>query len=68
MPFNLKRLRRRLQDLRVGRVVVKKRGSPLEPEELERALALDGSEWRILVLTRVNGRHAVLICSGPEGR
>jgi SAM-dependent methyltransferase len=68
MPFNLKRLRRRLQDLRVGRVVVKKRGSPLEPEELERTLALDGSEQRVLVLTRVNGRHAVLICSGPEGR
>jgi SAM-dependent methyltransferase len=62
LPFNLKSLKRRLRALHVGAVVVKKRGSPLDPQELEHALSLDGSEQRTLVLTHVLGRHAVLIC------
>ena len=36
LPFNLKKLRAYLRARNVGRVVVKKRGSPLEPEELIR--------------------------------
>jgi len=77
-PFNLQALRRRLRELGVGGVVVKKRGSPLDPQELERLLHLDArvdarvdtpadgraaSARRTLVLTHVIGRHAVLICS-----
>jgi len=64
-PFNLKTLRRRLRELGVGRLTVKKRGSPLDPEEALRLLAPRGPEERVLVLTRVNGRHSALICSGP---
>jgi SAM-dependent methyltransferase len=62
LPFNLKRLRERLRALGVGEVVIKKRGSPLDPPALARALRLTGPLRRILVLTRVGGRHAVLIC------
>lgn len=62
LPFNLKRLRARLRALDVGEVVVKKRGSPLDPLALQRMLRLDGSQRRILVLTRVRGLHTVLIC------
>jgi len=62
LPFNLKALQRRLRALRVGRVVVKTRASPLDPQQLERLLKLDGPEERVLVLTRVLGRHAALIC------
>jgi hypothetical protein len=63
LPFNLKALRARLRALRVGRVVVKKRGSPLDPQQLERDLRLDGEgEERVLVLTRVRGRHAAILC------
>ncbi|HEY8490763.1 MAG TPA: methyltransferase domain-containing protein [Dehalococcoidia bacterium] len=62
LPFGLKRLNARLRALGVGQVVVKKRGSPLDPEDLRRRLRLDGPERRTLVLTHVRGRHAVLIC------
>ncbi len=62
MPFNLKQLRRRLRALDIGHVVVKTRASPLDPQELGRSLRLEGSGERILVLTRVLGRHSVLIC------
>lgn len=66
MPFNLKRLRQRLRELDVGSVVVKKRASPLDPQELERALRLSGKQQRTLVLTRVLGRHSVLICDASR--
>jgi hypothetical protein len=61
LPFHLKRLRERLRELRVGRVVVKKRGSPLDPAMLTRQLRLAGTESRVLFLTRVAGRPFVLI-------
>jgi hypothetical protein len=66
MPFGLKRLRDWLRAHSVGRVVIKKRGSPLEPEELERQLRLKGEESRILFLTQVAGKHSVLV-GGPVG-
>lgn len=65
LPFSLKRLRQRLRELSVGEAVIKKRGSPLDVRELARALRLNGTERRLLVLTRVQGRHAVLICEAP---
>jgi hypothetical protein len=48
----------------VGRVVVKKRGSPLDPQELERALKLKGprDHEKVVVLTQVRGIHTALIC------
>jgi hypothetical protein len=61
MPFGLKRLREWLRARSVGEVTVKKRGSPIEPEDLARRLRLRGEERRILFLTRVNGKHSVLI-------
>jgi SAM-dependent methyltransferase len=61
MPFNLKKLRAYLRARNVGRVVVKKRGSPLEPEGLIRRLRLRGEEERVLFLTRLDGRPSVLV-------
>jgi SAM-dependent methyltransferase len=61
MPFGLKRLREWLRARGVGRVTVKKRGSPLEPEELQRQLRLRGEASRILFLTKVDGKPYVLI-------
>jgi hypothetical protein len=60
-PFQLKRLRHYLRQHDVGQVTIKKRGSPLEPEELQRQLRLKGSQHRILFLTQVKGETAVLI-------
>jgi hypothetical protein len=44
-PFGLKRLRAYLREQGVGRIIVKKRGSPLEPDDLIRELRLKG--WLI---------------------
>ena len=61
MPFQLKRLRERLRALGVGRLTVKKRGSPLEPASLIKQLRLSGPEERIIFLTHVDGKPFVLI-------
>ena len=61
-PFQLKRLRAYLRARGVGRVTVKKRGSPLEPEALIKKLRLKGEESRVVVLTHLRGRPIVVIC------
>lgn len=61
MPFHLKQLRHALRERGVGRVTVKKRGSPLEPETLQRRLRLEGEAHAILFLTHVQGEPYVLI-------
>lgn len=63
MPFNLKKLRAYLRERNVGRVTVKKRGSPLTPEELTRKLKLKGDEARTVVLTRHDDMPIVLMCA-----
>lgn len=63
MPFHLKRLRAYLRDHNVGRVTVKKRGSPITPEELTARLKLRGTESRTLILTRFQGQSIVIICA-----
>ncbi len=64
MPFNVKKLNVRLRELGVGRVIVKKRGSPVEPQELQKKLKLSGAGEMIVVLTHVLGRPSILLCSG----
>lgn len=61
LPFQLKRLRAWLRGHDVGQVTVKKRGSPLEPQELQRQLRLQGSRSAILFLTHVRGAPYVLV-------
>ncbi|MGI8552878.1 MAG: class I SAM-dependent methyltransferase [Dehalococcoidia bacterium] len=63
-PFNLKRLKARLRQLGVGRVTVRKRGSPLDPEALERRLRGEGINTRVLILTRLRGVLIAIICRG----
>jgi hypothetical protein len=62
LPFGVKRLRAYLRQRGVGRVVVKKRGSPLQPEELAHALHLKGDQERVVFLTHLRGRPIVVIC------
>ncbi|MBV9788381.1 MAG: SAM-dependent methyltransferase, partial [Chloroflexi bacterium] len=62
MAFNLKRLRSRLRELDVGQVVVKKRGSPIDPQVLEKQLRLQGSQALTIVLTHVQGQPSVILC------
>jgi hypothetical protein len=62
LGFQLKRLRAHLRARGIGRVTVKKRGSPIAPEDLIRQLRLDGEgEERILILTHIAGAPSVII-------
>jgi hypothetical protein len=63
MPFQLKKLRAYLRERDIGRVTVKKRGSPLSPEELIGKLRLKGDNVCTLVLTRLKGEPIVIICA-----
>ena len=65
LPFGLKRLRARLRALDAGAVTVKKRGSPLDTDALARQLSGDGARPLVVVLTKVAGQPAALICEGP---
>jgi hypothetical protein len=60
-PFQLKRLRHYLRERQVGRVTIKKRGSPLDPDQLRTQLRLTGYNHRIIFLTQVGGEPTVLI-------
>lgn len=60
-PFQLKRLRSYLRERGIGRVTVKKRGSPLQPEELIHSLRLSGEQERLLFLTHLRGRPIVVV-------
>jgi SAM-dependent methyltransferase len=66
-PFSLKRLRAALRQRGVTKVVVKKRGSPLQPEALIRELRLkndhsSGRTERIIFLTHLRGQPIVVLC------
>ena len=61
MPFALKSLRERLRALDAGPLVVKKRGTAVEPEELRRRLRLTGSREVTVVLTRNAGRQVAML-------
>jgi len=60
-PFGLKKLRAYLRQRNVGRLTVKKRGSPLQPETLIRDLRLSGEAERVVFLTHLRGRPIVVI-------
>ena len=67
MTFQLKRLRAYLREHNVGRLTVKKRGSPLVPEELIQQLRLEGEEEKTLFLTQLRGEPIVIV-AGAEIR
>ncbi len=69
LPFNLKHLRDILRQRKVGRVTVKKRGSPLEPQALVRDLRLKGEQERVIFLTHFLGKPIVILAAaGPLGK
>jgi hypothetical protein len=62
IPWNLKRLRQYLRERGIGHTVIKKRGSPIDPQVLERQLRLEGDGAATLILTHVQGKPSVLVC------
>jgi hypothetical protein len=67
LPFGLKPLRERLRAHDAGPLVVKKRGTAVEPEVLRKQLKLTGSREVTVVLTRAAGRQVAMIVR-PVGR
>jgi SAM-dependent methyltransferase len=67
LPFSLKKLRALLRVRGIGHVVVKKRGSPIEPETLARQLRGPGTGSAVVVVTRVAGAPTVLVCEPLSG-
>jgi len=63
--FNVKRLRSYLRERNVGQIAVKKRGSPLQPQELIRMLRLKGDNQRVVFLTHLNGVPIIIVCYPP---
>ena len=63
--FNVKRLREYLRARNVGEITVKKRGSPLQPEELIRMLRLHGDNQRVVFLTHLDGAPITIVCFQP---
>lgn len=68
MPFSLKGLRARLRELGAGTITVKKRGSPLDSDQLARQLSRPDGRPLVVVLTKSADRPVVLICEPPLGR
>ena len=62
LPFNLKAINKRLRALDAGKIIVKKRGVPFEPAEIEHRLKVDGRREFLLVLTRISEKPHALIC------
>lgn len=61
LPFGLKRLREVLRAYDAGPLVVKKRGTAVEPDVLRRQLRLTGSREVTVVLTRSAGQQVAMV-------
>lgn len=62
MAFDRKKLKARLQELGIGILEIKKRGSDVVPEALRKELQLKGKRAATLIVTRVGDSHRALIC------
>ena len=65
LPFSLKRLRVVLRELDAGPITVKKRGSPLDSDQLARQLSQSDGRPLVVVLTQSVGRPVAIICDPP---
>ena len=65
LPWNLKQLRHVLRDADIGVVDIRKRGSAVDVDEIQRKLKLTGARAATVVLTRVSDRPWMLVCTDP---
>ena len=61
-PYGRKRLQEALMRRGAGRVIIKKRGFPQEPDEVRKQLTLRGTQEVIVVLARVGTGHQTFLC------
>ena len=65
-PWSLARLKQMLRDLDVGTVDIRKRGSAVDVDEIQRRLKLTGRRAATVVLTRVANRQWTMVCFAPD--
>jgi hypothetical protein len=61
LPLDERTIKRRLRDLGIGTLEVKKRGADVDPAAFRKRMSLSGRGAATIVLTRVAGRHAALL-------
>jgi hypothetical protein len=66
LPFGLKALRRRLREMGIGRVTIKKRGSPVDVKDFARRLKLREGEEATVILTRARSRPITIIADSID--
>jgi SAM-dependent methyltransferase len=62
LPFHLKTLRRRLRELHIGILEIKKRGVALDPDAFRRRLKLSGDGSKTLIVTRIGDKPVAYLC------
>jgi hypothetical protein len=60
--FGLKRVQGYLKEAGIGRLEIKKRRFPIEPDDLRRRLKLVGEGEATLILTRIAEKPTVIVC------
>jgi hypothetical protein len=68
LAFNRKTLRRRLRELGVGVLEIKKRGVALDPDAFRRELKLKGIHSKTLIVTRIGDRPVAYLCQRTKTR
>jgi SAM-dependent methyltransferase len=63
LPWNLNRLREALRARDVGSVDIRKRGSAVDVDDIQRRLKLTGTRPATVVLTRMMGKPWALVCT-----
>ena len=66
LPFGLKKLKALVRERGIGTLVIKKRGSAIEPEELRKKVKPEGANSAVVVLTRAAG-SPVMMLGQPAG-
>jgi SAM-dependent methyltransferase len=62
LPWSLKHLNSFLRDNEIGKVIIKKRGFPMLPDQVEKKLKLKGNKNATIILTRIKNKHFSIIC------
>lgn len=67
LPLDVKRIAKRMSELDIGTLEIKKRGVDITPEQLRPKLKLKGKNAATLILTRVRDARKALVCK-PIGQ
>ncbi len=67
-PWNEKRFARRLRELGIGAVDIRRRGLAGDVDQIRRRLKLAGRGRATVVITRVSDQPWGLICTDPDSR